>query len=203
MNRNPDDRRIKRTKKALKQSLLKLLREKEINQISIQELTEEADMNRATFYLHYRDIYDMLQQIEDEAAMEISMILQQHLPNEKDGQPYQLFVALLRYIQEDAQLCQVMLTKNRNQNFIDRMCGIVEEYCLHSWLSQYYQAGIGQKVAYFSTYAVRGFLAVVAKWMYSGMQESPEKMAELMSDMGTYGLRFLDMAPAVPDQAKR
>ena len=61
-----EDRRIKRTKRFLSMALVELLAEKPVNEITVKELTERSDVNRATFYRHYRDIYDMLRQMEQE-----------------------------------------------------------------------------------------------------------------------------------------
>ena len=55
------DRRSLRTQSAIKKALEELLAEKNISEISITELTERADIHRATFYLHYEDIYDLYQ----------------------------------------------------------------------------------------------------------------------------------------------
>ena len=60
-----EDRRVRRTKKLLTQALTQLLQEKQINEITVKELTDLADMNRGTFYLYYKDIFDMLEKIED------------------------------------------------------------------------------------------------------------------------------------------
>ena len=61
-----EDRRVRRTKKLLTQALTELLQKKQINEITVKELTDLADMNRGTFYLYYRDIFDMLEKIEAE-----------------------------------------------------------------------------------------------------------------------------------------
>ena len=60
------DRRVRKTKKQLRQGLTQLLQTKNINEISVRELSDLVDINRGTFYLHYRDIYDLLDQIEQE-----------------------------------------------------------------------------------------------------------------------------------------
>ena len=60
------DRRVRKTKTQLKAGLAGLLKEKGINEITVTELTEQVDINRSTFYLHYRDIYDMMEKIENE-----------------------------------------------------------------------------------------------------------------------------------------
>ena len=55
-----EDRRVRRTKKLLTQALTELLQKKQVNEITVKELTDLADMNRGTFYMYYRDIFDML-----------------------------------------------------------------------------------------------------------------------------------------------
>ena len=60
------DRRVLRTRKMLLEGLTDLLKEKDIKDISVKELADYADINRCTFYLHYKDVYDMLEKIEIE-----------------------------------------------------------------------------------------------------------------------------------------
>jgi AcrR family transcriptional regulator len=60
----PTDRRIRKTRAALKKSLTTLMQQKQIKDISVRELTELADVNRGTFYLHYKDVFDLLEQSE-------------------------------------------------------------------------------------------------------------------------------------------
>ena len=59
-----EDRRVRRTKKMLTQALTQLMQEKQIKEITVKELTDLADMNRGTFYLYYRDVYDMLEKLD-------------------------------------------------------------------------------------------------------------------------------------------
>ncbi|WP_326027566.1 TetR/AcrR family transcriptional regulator [Staphylococcus pseudoxylosus] len=61
-----EDRRVRKTKNAIKQAFIKLLAEKELERITIQDITTLADVNRGTFYLHYEDKYILLSDIEDE-----------------------------------------------------------------------------------------------------------------------------------------
>ena len=58
------DSRVRRTKRLLRQGLTELLKEKSIKKITVRELSDRVDINRGTFYLHYKDIYDLVEQIE-------------------------------------------------------------------------------------------------------------------------------------------
>ncbi|HLY27068.1 MAG TPA: TetR/AcrR family transcriptional regulator [Aggregatilineales bacterium] len=54
------DPRVRRTRQMLQQAMTELLREKEFVDITVQDIAEGADLNRATFYKHFLDKYDLL-----------------------------------------------------------------------------------------------------------------------------------------------
>lgn len=62
------DRRVRKTKRQLRLALMKLMAEKSVKDISVRELAAIADINRGTFYIHYKDVYDLLSSLEDELA---------------------------------------------------------------------------------------------------------------------------------------
>lgn len=59
-----EDKRIRRTKKLLRQALTRLMKEKDFGSITVTDVVREADINRGTFYAHYRDVYDLRERIE-------------------------------------------------------------------------------------------------------------------------------------------
>lgn len=60
------DLRTERTKRSIANAFLELRKQKPIEKITVKELAELAYINKATFYTHYRDIYDLSDQLEDE-----------------------------------------------------------------------------------------------------------------------------------------
>ena len=75
MAENTTDRRVRKTRGQLRQGLVRLMREKSIQDITVKELCEECDINRGTFYLHYTDVYQLLHSIEDELLVEFERVL--------------------------------------------------------------------------------------------------------------------------------
>ncbi len=69
------DRRVRKTKAQLRAGLARLMQKKSIKEITVKELVEEVDINRSTFYLHYTDIYQMLESIEAELMDEITHLV--------------------------------------------------------------------------------------------------------------------------------
>ena len=69
------DLRIQRTKSSIKSAFLELRQKKPIEKITVTEMTKLANINKATFYLHYSDIYQLSEEIEDSILSEILMEL--------------------------------------------------------------------------------------------------------------------------------
>ena len=65
------NRRIIYTKKVIRDSLVELLQDKDIHQITVTDICKKADINRGTFYTHYKDAFDLLQSIEDDLFNQI------------------------------------------------------------------------------------------------------------------------------------
>ena len=76
------DRRVRKTKKLLLDGLTQLMQTKDVSEISVKELSDLVDINRGTFYLHYRDIFDMLNKTEDELFSRFNEIVEKDLLTE-------------------------------------------------------------------------------------------------------------------------
>ncbi len=72
---NPKDLRVIKTRRTIRNSLISLLAEKELSEITISELSARAQINRKTFYRHYRSIAEVVMELEDELLSDFSDIL--------------------------------------------------------------------------------------------------------------------------------
>jgi AcrR family transcriptional regulator len=128
-----EDRRVRRTKKLLTQALMELLPEKQINEITVKELTDLAYMNRGTFYLYYKDIFDMLEKIEDGLFAALDDIVSLHEKDDVSRQPKPILLDLFRFIGENREICSVLLSPHGDMNFLHRLNDVVREKCLQMW----------------------------------------------------------------------
>ena len=71
-----EDRRVRKTKSAIKHAFIQLLKERGLENITVQDIADKADINRGTFYLHYEDKYLLLTDMEDECIDQISKFTQ-------------------------------------------------------------------------------------------------------------------------------
>ena len=104
------DRRVKKTKKQLRLALMHLMTQKSAKSISVRELAEQADINRSTFYIHYKDVNDLLLHLEDEMAERLSELCRRHDPRDSMTGDYPFLTDLYAFIQENADLCKVGAT---------------------------------------------------------------------------------------------
>ena len=71
------------TKSDLKEALTRLLEKKDFEAISVSDIAREAGVNRGTFYLHYVDKFDMMDQLIDEILQNILLLLKEGNPKNK------------------------------------------------------------------------------------------------------------------------
>ena len=190
MNTKNDDRRVRKTKKALRQGLSELLLKKNIKDISVRELTDYVDIHRGTFYLHYRDIYDLYAQIEAETAQEVKGILERYTPEEGAGTPFPMILTLIEYIAENVSLCRMMLSQNGNMSFTKELSDIIYQKCIHDWMALFKESTMEQR-EFYGAYVVSGCIGVLRKWLDTGMAQTPERVATIIEKITVQGMKFL------------
>lgn len=181
------DRRVRYTKMVLKQSLLNLMREQPIEKISVKEICEKADINRGTFYTHYKDPYDLLAQIENELFDEINVSVESALKAESiSGLLDEIFVS----IQRNIDLCQVLFSDHGDKVFVRRIMYIAREKSIAEWKKIIPSAKDEQLERLYTFYA-SGCIAIVQDWFQSGMKESPQELSDFIERISIQGLRAL------------
>ncbi len=177
-----EDRRVRRTRKILTQALTELLQRKQVNEITVKELTDLADMNRGTFYQYYRDIYDMLEKIQDEMFEKLDAIFS--LPKDGDvtEQTGPILMDLFRFIEENQEMCRVLLSPNGNMNFLHRLYEVLRNKCLHLSLGSEPMAS-KEDFDYRYTFMVYGVAGLIRSWVSRNCPEKPEQMAELTNHL--------------------
>ena len=177
-----EDRRVRRTKKLLTQALTQLLQEKQINEITVKELTDLADMNRGTFYLYYKDMFDMLEKIEDGMFEALDAIVSLHEHDDVSQQTKPILLDLFRFIQDNQEMCRVLLSPHGDMNFLHRLNEVVREKCLKAWPDIRKEKGEAD-FDYHYSFVVFGCAGIIRAWVNRNCSESAEKMAEMAYGM--------------------
>lgn len=117
-----EDLRVRRTRKMLQEALIELTGEKGFEAVSVRDITERAMVNRSTFYRHYLDKYDLIDQYLDEvyALTKDEDILAEKMARATGTEIPSGLVTLLRHVQKFAQFYRVMLGQNGCARFTER-----------------------------------------------------------------------------------
>ena len=182
-----EDRRVRRTKKLLTQALTELLQKKQINEITVKELTDLADMNRGTFYMYYKDIFDMLEKIEDELFQKLDVIAQSHEHGDPTQQVKPILLDLFRFIEENQEMCRVLLSPNGDMNFLHRLYEAIRERSLEIWKDQMGSLG-EEEFDYRYSFVIFGCAGMIRAWVNRSCQETDMQMAELADRMIRRGI---------------
>ena len=116
-----EDRRLRRTRERLRESLLELLGEKDIRAVTVKELTDRADVNRGTFYSHYQDIYDMLDQLEAEVFGEFTALLDAYTQADLERGLEPILRDVFCFVDRHAGLCLRLMAGDQENAFFQRL----------------------------------------------------------------------------------
>lgn len=187
------DKRVVKTKAHLKNALMELLKEKSLREISVKELTDAADINRGTFYIHYNDVYDVVNEIQTELFNELNTLIDTNHKKE-DIMPVAVLMDIFKFVGKNSELCLLFLGPNGDKEFFDRLRGVVRERCISEWM-EYYSENKPDlnplNFGYYYTFIVAGCSDLLKQWLETGMKEPPEKMASLAGQMVLHGVKVL------------
>ena len=179
------DPRIVRTRQLLKDAFVDLLQEMEIEKISVNRIAERATINRVTFYLHYRDIPDMLEKMADEMIEDIQNVLNLKPLNPSSGEEKDslVLVSLLEHIAEHAKFYKVVLGSRRMPIFTERLLRMVSETIMkkleNERESYITKAGIQKDIAIW--YGSAALLGTIVSWLRNDMPYTPQFLAKQFS----------------------
>lgn len=173
------DNRVRITKIFIRNALFQILKEKPLQAITVRELCQSAGINRGTFYTHYRDIYDLMNQIEEEMTQEFHTKMMPLLSGTTHVDLIDMITEIFSLIQNNAELCLITLSPHGDKTFLYRLVAIGKEACMKAYLRM--NPACDQKVMdYFYTFISTGCIAILEQWLKEGMQVPVEELAAIV-----------------------
>ncbi|WP_145946341.1 MULTISPECIES: TetR/AcrR family transcriptional regulator [Paenibacillus] len=199
------DRRIVRTRLVIRDALTELIEEKGFEAVSVKDITTRANINRGTFYLHYRDKFDLLEQSEAEVIEGIIAIITKATSEDLEtyretGISVSLIVTVFEYIEEHAAFLKAILGPKGDVSFQSQLKAMFRKNLLEKNLSPLIRKENLQVPAeYFLSYVSSAHLGIIQQWLMSGRQETPAEMARILSLLTFRGPFFAAGIAAVSD----
>ena len=125
------DLRIVKTKKILFDTLLKLMKQKNFDKIKISDICDEALINRSTFYAHYEDKYELLDDFIEDLKLSLLKDLEDNRNNVSTKEYImKLLSILMDHIDEKRDIYSAILLNNRNGFLVDFLIDVIERESL-------------------------------------------------------------------------
>jgi len=178
---NSEDRRVRRTKKLLKDALSDLLREKSLNRITVSELCEMADINRKSFYNHYPDVGAVLNEIEDDHVNKLVSFLNQESIFYDLENPMPFLNKLTNQINANFQLYYLLIQSGELPKLTQKMKNCLS-VCLTDVIDK--QAGLDHEtLGFYVEFIMAGIASVYQQWFLSEQKMSVEILSGLICKM--------------------
>ena len=174
MTQKHENRRIRMTKRMMKDALLELMQQHELISISVTAICKTADVHRSTFYNYYKDPADLLREIEQEYLDRIPVppqILNQH--NQKTL--LEATTDFFNFIQDNKKTIRTLFNKSTGSTFAVRL---VDHLC-NGYVPIDDKAD--ELTAHFTQlYIANGTVGMMREWVNADFPVSSEKIAEMM-----------------------
>jgi len=188
MQKSTAHRKVKYTKMVIRESLLELLAEQPLKQITVTSLCALADINRGTFYAHYADINDLVEKLEAELIEKAASAIRFERIGQDDQ--LQMFVEVFAHIQRDIEDYQIILLNPESSRCMDEI--LARAYRHHATaLIARYQPISPNMIDYTFALLSRGCAEVIREWIAKDFAESPAEMAALINAFTNCGFAAL------------
>ncbi len=181
------DPRVLRTRQLIRDAFIDLLQEIELEKITVNRIAERATINRVTFYLHYRDIQDMLEKMADEMISEIQAILGD-VPNQpaSGDKDWSIMVKILEHIAENSKFYKVLLASKRIPVFSDRFTKMM--FDIIASRAEKREASLSLSVVSVPKdiaiwYGSSAFIGTIVFWLRNDMPYTPLFLAKQLSSL--------------------
>ena len=191
MLKNPEDRRARRSRKLLKESLLELMKRKSFSDISVRDVTDAADMNRATFYLHYSGTAELLQSVEEDLLAELQSLVDAHMQETfAVGSVAPVFEPVLDFAVEHRETCTILFASSEASGFFQAIQRLVHENgapLVRTW----FRPADPRLTDYLLNFLAWGFIGLLSEWFEKDMALPKAELlaaAQRMADSASAGL---------------
>lgn len=179
------DLRIARTHKMIKEAFFDLMDSIGFEKITMQALTKKAMISRTTFYLHYNDKYDLLDQIEKEILdglkdialdLPVNEMIKNGLSNEKS---YLLLLNIYKYVKENNQFFRLIMSENGDPSFYYKWNETIKEIVSHNIDISRFKIPVHYAISFLIGFQT----SIINEWIKTDMKETPEEIVKMITQV--------------------
>lgn len=174
-----EDRRNKKTEQLIKRVFLNLLKEKSLNKITVSEISRQADLGRGTFYLHYSDVYDLYESIENEVINDLKGIFQASYPTTDAHNSLRLTESLIEYVERRKDLFTILMRSNEGNTMYKIKKVFYSDVVAEN--SKINPSMDDQYSLIESIFVVSGIIGVLERWIVNDFKTPSVSIAEMLN----------------------
>ena len=172
------DLRFQKTEIAIRKSFFKLLKGKKVSEITVTQLCSDAVLGRGTFYLHYKDIYDLLEQIENEYLMQIKQFYIDAFPTTNRENSEELIDKLLDYISDNLEEMSILAENISTQDFLSKLTKTQRDCYINEPVPEMNSPEFDPKYeSVEASFVVSGFIGVLMDWIRGTLYLTKEEIS--------------------------
>ncbi|WP_159887429.1 TetR/AcrR family transcriptional regulator [Paenibacillus puerhi] len=187
------DRRIRRTQQLITEAFLSLCQEKDYEEIIIKDITEQANVNRSTFYAHYQDKDDLLSSLMNDMLSKLGSLpflpqdqASAYVPDNEKPDPY--FLHLFEHLAGNAVFYRVMLGRMPAPGFADRMTEVIRESFYRRISAIRNDQKLLIPLELLLDYTSHSTMGIITKWLAQQMIYSPHHMSLQLTRLSLLGV---------------
>lgn len=181
------DRRIDKSKMALKEALILLMEENEFKSITITEIVHSANLNRGTFYKHYQTQEDLLNELIDDVLIDLIHSYREPYVKIKDfdiGKLSSASVKIFDHVERYSHFYTIIINSNVLPGFQNRICQVLKELVQKELISPMLNPGIDPGLL--SSYNAYALFGLIIEWVNGGFKFTPQQMADQLINILFY-----------------
>ena len=176
------DRRVRKTKKAIKSAFMSLVAKNDISKIAIKDICDLADINRKTFYAHYHDIPAVINDIANEISVNLLDNIGNYDFKKHRFNPHIIFKELTKIINGNSDYYNLLMNESASAAIFDKAKIMLKDRFLELFSLEKTQ--INDFVLYFAFDCISsGLIGIYKEWLKSDRNVSLEDLSEQIGDV--------------------
>jgi AcrR family transcriptional regulator len=163
------------SKEKIREALFELLKTKGIDQISVIELCKEANVNRTTFYAHYKDIFDLMDTLESNMACSLYSKLTVNMTGEEE------IAVIVDHIRKNSKFYKIYADTSLESKLVSHMISMANE----GYVEQFFfdqETSPKDAPEYLFEFLKGGMMGVIRRWLTTDCIDSDEVIVRFLSD---------------------
>ena len=190
-----DNQRAQRARSAIEQAFFKQAAQLPLQKITVSQIVNDSCISRGTFYLHYRDVYDLAEKICDRSLSELEEEISRCIADEPDPHGFPILQLLFTYVAEHREQAGFIFSKNAPPKARERVAQLMGEF-LQKAIGYTYGEMNPTQQPFFQSYVSAGLLGLLENWIAKGRPSDPRRMAMLAGTITTQGTEGLQTSPS-------